>query len=160
MKKLFIILIIFTVCNMQTFSLNQSDFDGKVDFSITLKALNDLIEKGDTNGVPTQKFIIISGTISNIAILDETGDGYLVEVELTGGEWIDVEEVKSYKVIIRFSGPEFQKYFNKQRGIQAPKEKIDANSSVLIVAKVLTTTTTRGEKTIWLLKGFYVRKLE
>ena len=160
MKKPFIIFIILAIYTLPVFSLDQSDFDGKVDFSITLKELNELIEKGHTGLAPTQKFIIISGTISNIAILNETQSGYLVEIELTGGEWIGVEEVKSYQVLIRFSGYEFQKNFNKERGSQGLAEKINANSSVLIVAKILTTTNTRSGKKIWVLKGFYVRKLE
>jgi hypothetical protein len=160
MKKPFIIFIILTLFSLHTFALNQSDFDGKVDFSITLKELNELIEKGYTHTAPTQKFIILSGTISNISILDETQSGYLVEIELTGGEWIGVEQVISYHVLIRFSGYDFQKYFNKERGAQAPEEKIEANSSVLIVAKVLTTTSTRSREKVWLLEGYYVRKLE
>ncbi|MBN1798094.1 MAG: hypothetical protein JW822_05940 [Spirochaetales bacterium] len=160
MKRLFIALIILTVCTVQLLSLNQSDFDSKVDFSITLKKLSALIEQGRVNQAPIQKFIIISGTISNVAILDETEAGYLIEVELTEGEWINVEEVKSYQVLIRFSGFEFQKYFNKQKGNQAPEEKIEINSTVLIVAKILNTTNTRSGKKVWLLQGFYVRKLK
>jgi predicted membrane metal-binding protein len=159
MNKLFLLPAIILLFTAEAFSLNQSDFESKVDFSLTLKELNTLIEKDQTNAAPRQKFIILTGTVSNIAIIDETTASYTAQVELTGGEWIDVEEVKSYQVLIRFSGSEFEKYFNKQRGSDAPKEKIDVNSTVLIVAQILSPSTYNG-KTIWLLKGFQVRKLE
>ena len=152
-------MILLPMLGAALFSQNRYDFDSRVDFSLTLKELNALIEKGRTGAAPTQKIVILSGTLSNIAFLDETTGSYAVQVELTGGEWINVEEVKSYRVLINFSGREFEKYFNKLRGPDAPAEKIEINSSVIIAAQILSTVSYNG-KTVWLLKGFHVRKIE
>ncbi len=152
MKKLSLMLILGITLLSAGFAQGKSDFDGEVDFSITLKKLNQLLDKDKSGSVPTQKIVILSGTVSDIAVLSEKQNDHTVEITLTGGEWISPEQVKSYQVRIRFTGAEFETLFKTRQ--------IKVNSSVLVAAKIISTVTTRDGTRIWLLNGFHIRTVE
>jgi hypothetical protein len=152
MKKLSLMLILGTILIFAGSAQSRSDFDADVDFSITLKKLNQLLSKDQSGTVPTQKIVILSGTVSDIAILSDKHDAYTVEITLTGGEWVSPEQVKSYQVRVRFTGAEFETLFKTQQ--------VKINSSVLVAAKIISTTATREGTRIWLLNGFHIRTLE
>jgi hypothetical protein len=152
MKKYITIPLLLFALHLTAFPQDRSDFDAKVDFSITLKTLNQLMEQGRGGTLPTDKYIILSGTISDIAILDKNTNTYTVQLTLTGGEWISPEQVKSYQAFIRFSGPEYKRLFGTRQ--------IGINSTVILVAKIISPTTTYNGKKIWLLKGYHIRVLQ
>lgn len=82
-----------------------------------------------------------------------------VQIEVVYGIWIGYDEVKSYKSIIEFKGPECFKIFNRTKPEDASREMIPVNSSVLIVAKILQPFSLQGRGKGWLLEGIYIREI-
>ncbi|MBN2533051.1 MAG: hypothetical protein JXB88_09170 [Spirochaetales bacterium] len=83
-----------------------------------------------------------------------------VQMEMVYGVWIGYDEVKSYKCIIEFQGPECFKVFKRRDKDDASQDMmIQVNSTVLIIAKILKPFSTQERGKGWLLKGFYVREI-
>ena len=90
-------------------ALSRGDFDRVVDFSVTLKTLAAVAE--GKAPLPTGKMLLLSGTVSDVNILNKDERAFKVRIELITGEWIGLEDVKAYACYVEFSGPEFFKVF-------------------------------------------------
>jgi hypothetical protein len=140
------------------FAVPHSDFDRIVDFSVTLKSL--AAAATGAVPVPTDRMVILSGTVSDVTILDSKEATFKVRVELITGEWIGTDEVKSYTCSVDFAGPEFFKVFPARPPRTATPGVIGSNSRVLIVGRptgIVTALT--GSKEV-LIDGAYVRSVE
>jgi hypothetical protein len=136
----------------------HSDFDRIVDFSVTLKGL----AAAATGSVPlpTGRMVFLSGTVDDVTILDATEATFKVRIEMITGEWIGVEDVKSYACYVEFSGSEFFKTFPARAPRTATPGVIASNSRVLVVGKpVGIVTTPLGAKQV-LVDGAYIRDVE
>jgi hypothetical protein len=139
-------------------ALSHGDFDRVVDFSVTLKSLAAAAE-GKAQ-LPTGRMVVLSGTVSDVAILDKEQATFKVRIELITGEWIGLEDVKAYSCYVEFSGPEFFKVFPARAPRAATPGVISGNSRVLVVGRVVDVTTTpQGEKRTRL-DGAYIRSIE
>jgi hypothetical protein len=136
----------------------HSDFDKIVDFSVTLKSLS--AAASGSVPLPTGRMVFLSGTVSDVTILDAKEATFKVRIEIITGEWIGTEDVKAYASYVEFTGPEFFAVFPARAPRTATPGVIAANSRVLVVAKptgIITTPT--GEKQV-LLDGAYIRSTE
>lgn len=159
MKRTFFCFIFLFFSFNLLFSLTPTDFDRIIDFSITLKELDQSLTSGRTSAVPKDKYVILHGTYANFSILNADEANYKVRIEMIIGEWFDIDEVKSYRSIVQFTGPEFSRYFpqKKRRG---QTDSIDLNSRIIVVAKAIEPIKAIDGKTVWLLEGLYVREIK
>jgi len=110
--------------------------------------------------VSTKEGIVtLTGTVTNILVLDANEESYLVQIELVSGEWIGLDEVRSYSCRVVFSGPRFAKVFPARVPRNPPPEAIKANDTILIVASLLQTVEIGEGETAWVLEGIYARRL-
>jgi hypothetical protein len=84
----------------------------------------------------------------------------IVQIEVVYGVWIGYDEVKSYRSIIEFKGPECFKIFKRIRTKNASREMIPVNSTVLIVAKIIEPLSLQDSGKGWRLEGFYIREVQ
>lgn len=140
------------------FASTEEDFEEVVDFSITLKSLNRLLEDNQAAELDKDRFVIVSGTVSSIAFLDKKKNSYTVQLELVSGEWIELEEVKSYKCRIIFRGPQFYTLIPRRipKG-GATNDMVVESSRVIIIAIVVEPVETEQGEEVWLLDGHYIR---
>jgi hypothetical protein len=82
-----------------------------------------------------------------------------VQVEVVYGVWIGYDEVKSYKSIIEFQGPECFKIFNRQKPERGSREMIPVNSTIIVVAKIIKPFIEDGKEAGWFLEGLYIREV-
>ena len=127
-------------------ALSRGDFDRVVDFSVTLKTLAAAAE-GRTP-LPTGRMLLLSGTVSDVTILNKDQATFKVRIELITGEWIGLEDVKAYACYVEFSGPEFFKVFP----IRAPRTAARMRSpstraSSWSAARLISWTPPRGRST-------------
>ena len=140
------------------FAAPRSDFDRIVDFSVTLKSL--AAAASGAAAVPTDRMVILSGTVSDVTILDAKEATFKVRVELITGEWIGTDDVKAYTCLVDFTGSEYVKVFPARAPRNATPGVIASNSRVLVVGKptsIITSLT--GTKEV-LLDGAYIRSVE
>jgi hypothetical protein len=139
-------------------ALSHGDFDRVVDFGVTLKSLAAAAE--GTAPLPTGRMVVLSGTVSDVTIIDKEQPTFKVRIELITGEWIGLEDVKAYACYVEFSGPEFFKVFPARAPRNATPGVITGNSRVLVVGRVVNITTSPlGAKRV-LLDGAYIRSIE
>jgi hypothetical protein len=138
--------------------LSRADFERVVDFSVTLKTLAAVAD--GSAPFPSGKMVVLSGTVSDVNIIEKDQGSFKVRIELMTGEWIGQEDVKAYACYVEFSGPEFFKIFPARAPANAPAGVVTANSRVILVGTpVEVTTTPMGEKQV-LLQGAFIRKTE
>lgn len=159
MKRIFFSVIFLLFSFNFLFSLTPADFDRIIDFSITLKELDQSLASGNISAIPKDKYVILHGTFANFSILNTDEANYKVRIEMTIGEWLDIDDVKSYRSIVQFTGAEFSKYF-PQRARRGQNDSIDLNSRIIVIARVIEPIKTIDRKTVWLLEGLYVREIK
>jgi hypothetical protein len=97
--------------------------------------------------------------VGDILVLDANEENYLVQVELVSGEWIGLEEVRSYSCWVLFSGPRFAAVFPARVPRNPPPGVISANDHILVVAAPLQTVETAEGERAWVLEGIHARPL-
>ena len=152
-----VVLVFFPVSVM--FAVDTGDFDAVTDFSVTVKTLSQLDEATARAYGLMDRFLLLDGTVTNILILDPSEENFLVQVELVSGEWIGLEEVRSYSCWVLFSGPRFASIFPARIPRNPPPGVITANDHILIVAMALQTVEIVEGETAWVLEGIHTRPL-
>ena len=138
------------------YGLEQDDFDRIVDFTITIKTLNQL---QTAESLKADKFLILDGTVSNITIVQSDKDSFQVLVELVSGEWIGLEDVRSYHCTVLFEGSEFHAVFPSRPPRNPTASVITTNDRILVAARTLSTEINKNGELSCLLKGIHVRRL-
>jgi hypothetical protein len=138
-------------------ALSRADFDRVVDFSVTLKTLAVAAGK---EPLPAGRMLLLSGTVSDVTIINRDEAAFKVRIEVITGEWIGLEEVKSYACYIDFTGTEYFKIFPARPPRTAGAGVVTVNTRVVVVgAPIDITTTPLGEKRV-LLQGAHIRTIE
>jgi hypothetical protein len=139
-------------------ALSSGDFDRVVDFGVTLKSLAAAAD--GTAPLPAGRLIVLSGTVSDVTILDKEKATFKVRIELITGEWIGLEDVKAYACYVDFSGPEYFKVFPSPAPRKAVPGVVVNNSRVLVVGRVMDITTTPLGARRVLVDGAHIRNVE
>jgi hypothetical protein len=159
MKRAIGVLLVLILWAPAVFSIDAGDFDAVADFSVTIKTLSQLDEAAATAYGLMDRFLLLDGTVTNILVLDANEENYLVQLELVSGEWIGLDEVRSYSCWVLFSGPRFAGVFPARVPRNPPPGVIAANDQILIVAIPLQTVEIAEGETAWVLEGIYARPL-
>jgi hypothetical protein len=139
-------------------ALSRADLERVIDFSVTLKTLATAADSGAP--IPTGRNVLLSGTVSDVNILNKDPAGFKVRIELITGEWIGLEDVKSYSCYVDFAGSEYFKVFPARPPREARRDLITLNSRVLVVGRVVDVSATpMGAKRV-LVDGIYIRSIE
>jgi hypothetical protein len=139
-------------------ALSRADLDKIIDPSVTLKTLS-AVADGKAS-LSAARMVLLTGTVSDVSILDKEEESFRVRIELITGEWIKLEDVKSYACYVEFSGPEYFKVFPARAPREATPGVIATNSRVVIIGKPLRVVDTPlGAKHV-LVEGVLVRVTE
>ncbi len=140
-------------------AIDDRDFDAVADFSVTVKTLSQLDEEAAGAYGLMDRFLLLDGTATNILVLDPNEETFLAQVELVYGEWIGLEEVRSYSCWVMFSGPRFFPVFPRRVPRNPPPGVIQPNDQVLVVARALQLVELEGGEVVWVLEGIHARTL-
>ena len=83
-----------------------------------------------------------------------------VTCDLVSGEWLGLEEVKSYHGLIQFEGPASFLVFNRRRPSTVPDLAIPVNRRALVVAMPDTVVQSPTVGKVWVYKALYVRSIK
>ena len=136
----------------------HGDFDHVVDFSVTLKSLS--AAAAGSGVLPTDRFVLLTGTVADVTFLDANEATFRVRVELITGEWVTSDEVRSYTCYVEFSGPEFFKIFPARAPRTVTPGIIVANTRVLVVGKPSRIVTNAAGVKEALVDGATIRSIE
>lgn len=140
-------------------ALTKTDFDKVVDFSVTLRELNQRLDSENTLKLDDKKFIVIYGTVSSISFLNRKKDTFKARLELVSGEWIGLSDVKSYRAYVDFEGSAFYSSIPVRTPRTPNSKAVVKDSRVLIIAKILQPIDIPLSGRYWLLQGVYIRKI-
>ncbi len=150
--------VLLLVCSSFLPALSRADFDRVVDFSVTLKTLAAAAD--GKAPLPSGRMLLLSGTVSDVSILDKDEGSFRVRIELITGEWVGLEDVRSYSCYVDFSGPEFFKMFPARPPRAATPGIVALDSRVVVVGSAQEITTTPlGEKRVRV-QGAYIRVIQ
>jgi len=139
-------------------ALSRADLERVIDFSVTLKTLATAADSGSP--IPVGRTVLLSGTVSDVNILNKDQAGFKVRIELITGEWIGLEDVKSYSCYVEFAGSEYFKVFPARPPREANRDLVTLNSRVLVVGRVVDVgATPLGARRV-LVDGAYIRSIE
>jgi hypothetical protein len=139
-------------------ALSRADLERVIDFSVTLKTLATAADSGAP--IPAGRTVLLSGTVSDVNILNKDQAGFKVRIELITGEWIGLEDVKSYSCYVEFTGSEYFKVFPVRAPRQANRDLVTLNSRVLVIGRVLDVgATPLGARRV-VVDGAYIRSIE
>ena len=131
------------------------DLEKVVDLEATIKSLSQRADAGDYKALP--KFVILNGSLDNVFDTDESAA--TVIVELATGEWIGLEDVKSYHCLVRFQGEKYLQAFPAIPPRNAGPEVFARSSRLLVVAAPMGVVELQDGRIVWLLDGVYLRRL-
>ena len=158
-RKLGIVALLVAFFGMGSgFSLTRGDFERIVDFTTTLKSLDQMLKEG-IETFDSDRYIVVHGTVAEISILSERGEEFRVQIEFVDGEWIGLEEVRRYSTQIQFQGEQFAALFPRRTPRNPSPEIILLNSRAIVVARVLRPITTVAGSRVWRLDGIYIRRI-
>jgi hypothetical protein len=150
--------VLLFACSFSLPALSRADIERVLDFSVTLKTLSAAAD--GKAPLPLGKMLLLSGTVSDISILNKDEGGYRVRVELISGEWVGLEDVKSYACYVEFSGSEFSKVFPARPPRTATPGVVVLDSRVVVIGAAQDITTTPlGEKRVRV-QGAFIRVIE
>jgi hypothetical protein len=139
-------------------ALSRADLERVIDFSVTLKTLATAADSGAP--IPAGRTVLLSGTVSDVNVLNKDRAGFKVQIELISGEWIGLEDVKSYSCYVEFTGTEYFTMFPARPPREARRDLITLNSRVLVVGRVVAVgATPMGAKRV-VVDGVYIRSIE
>jgi hypothetical protein len=139
-------------------ALSRADLDRVIDFSVTLKSLATAADSGAP--IPTGRTVLLSGTVSDVNIVNKDQAGFKVRIELITGEWIGLDDVKSYSCYVEFTGAEYFKMFPARPPRTANRDLVSMNSRVIVVGRIVQVAATPlGDKRV-LVDGAYIRTTE
>jgi len=139
-------------------ALSRADLDRVIDFSVTLKSLATAADQG--SALPEGRTVLLSGTVSDVAILSKDDSGFKVRIELITGEWIGLDDVKAYTCYVEFTGSEYARLFPARPPREANRELVTLNSRVVVLGRVVgLTTSPQGARRV-LVDGAYIRAIE
>jgi len=153
------VVILLFLATPVLFSIDPGEFDAVADFSVTVKTLSQLDEAMAVAYGLMDRFLLLDGTVAAILILDPSEEDFLVQVELVSGEWIGLEEVRSYSCWVLFSGSRFAGMFPARVPRNPPPGVIKTNDRILVVAMALQTVEIAEGETAWVLEGTHARRL-
>jgi hypothetical protein len=160
MKKILVLFVLILSVPLFLFSIDKAEFDGIVDFSITLDRLTGLLDRRGPQALPQDKIVVITGAISSLQIQNDGKEGeFLAELEVMDGEWVDMSRVKMYSSIVQLRGEAFQARIPVRRSRNPIANEISVNSEVMIVAKVVGTRTLYDGRVVPLLDALYLRTI-
>jgi hypothetical protein len=150
--------VLLLVCSLHLPALSRTDLDRVLDLSVTLKTLSAAADGAAP--LPYGRMLLLSGTVSDVAILDKDEATFRVRIELITGEWVGTEDVKAYACYVEFSGPEYFKVFPARPPRKAAPGTVVLDSRVIVMGAAQgVTTTPLGEKRVRV-QGAYIRALE
>jgi hypothetical protein len=139
-------------------AMSRADLDRIIDFSVTLKSLATAAANGSP--IPRGQVVLLSGTVSDVNILNKDPAGYKVRLELITGEWIGLEDVKSYTCYVDFSGADYARLIPARPPREASRNLVTLNSRVVVIGRVVgMTTAALGGKEV-LVDGAFIRPIE
>jgi len=136
-------------------SQSLASLEKVVNLAATIKSLSEQVAKGDYEAPP--KFVVLNGTLDSVFETDEKAA--TVVIELVTGEWIGLEDVKSYHCLIRFEGAEYLKSFPVTPPRNPGPEVFAKSARLLIVAFPVSVVELADGRLLWLLDGVYLRRL-
>jgi hypothetical protein len=139
-------------------ALSRADLARVIDLSVTLKSLSMAADSGAP--IPAGKTVLLTGTVSDVNIINKEQAGFKVRIELITGEWIGLDEVKSYYCYVEFSGAEYFKMFPARPPRTASRDLVTLNSRVLVLGRVVEVTAAPLGARRVLVDGAYIRTIE
>jgi len=131
------------------------DLEKVVDLQATIKSLSEKVEAGDYDAPP--KFVILNGTLDSVFATDEESE--TVIIELATGEWIGLEDVKSYHCLVQLQGKEYLQAFPASPPRNPGPEVFVRSARLLVVAAPMGVVESVDGRLLWLLEGVYLRRL-
>jgi hypothetical protein len=136
-------------------ALTRADLERVIDPSVTLKSLSAVA--AGAAPLPAGRLVLLTGTVSDVAILDKEKETFRVRIELITGEWIGLEDVKSYACYVEFSGSEYFSVFPAKAPREAAHGVISLNSRVVIIGRPRAVVATPLGAARVLVDGVFVR---
>ena len=160
MKKIFILIILFSLgFGPSLVASPVADFLGIVDFTLSLKSLNQFMERGEYEYLDKNLYIILDGTVSSRELLSAEKEPFLGEIEIVQGEWVGLEEVKIYKGIIEFSGEEYSGLIPARRARRRSENEIKLNSHIIVIGKLKGKRLLPNGDSVPVIQGFLIREM-
>ena len=151
MRRLYVYVLIMLVA-MPLGAIPQSTLDSVIDFSLTLKTIEQTL-RNDTV-LNSNRSVVIDANIAEIRILDPNEATFQAELILVKGYWIDTTSLTSYRAVARLSGSRYYSLFvTDASGIQV-------NDAVLVIADIVGQTDNETEAPSTLLRVHHIRVLQ
>ncbi len=83
-----------------------------------------------------------------------------MRIQIIAGEWIGLEDVKSYTCYVDFSGSQYASVFPARPPAVAKPGVVTLNSRVLVVGRPVSLVTSPDGSPTVLVEGIHVRTLE
>jgi hypothetical protein len=131
------------------------DIENIMDLSTTIKSLAQRIEREEYEA--PARFVILNGSLEGVFETDEAAS--TVVVEMVTGEWIGLEDVKSYHCLVRFEGQEYLAAFPAAPPRDPGPEVFARSARMLVVAKPVAVVELGDGRLLWLLDGVYLRRI-
>lgn len=140
MRKIALAALCLALCAAASAQIQA--FDSVVDFSVLMRDLSAAADKGIP--LSSSKVVLLNGTVGSVSVLSGDGEPLKANVELIDGEWIGLEQVKMYKVVLLFRGDEYLPLFAEDEAL--PLVRSGARILVAGTLAGLVTDPARGGK--------------
>jgi len=158
-RKLFSILFLLILGLSFLHGQSREDFTAMVNFGINLETLSKLASDRAGFFSDDAPLVILTGSVASRVVLRPGPEDYLAEIELVDGRWEGLEEVLTFRCVVRFEGPEYETFVPAGRSRRPPEDEIPLNASIMVIGKpVEVRRGPSGNEAV--LAGYFVRVLD
>lgn len=153
-----IMALLFLCIPCLIFGQSVEDLNAVLDFSTTLRDLDQMAAGGDPDALPS-RFVIVEGVVASRQVVNPNAAEFVGELDLVSGDWIGVERVVRYECIVLLVGPEFASAIPARRSRTANPDEIDVNTRILVVAKAIGLYEREDGTIVPVLQAYSIRKI-
>jgi len=141
------------------FALSVRDLTAVLDPTVSLASLSAAAAAGQP--LPgTGKFVVLTGVVQSLQVLDKSEEGFRAEIELVEGQWHGTNSISLYRCIVEVSGPGFFARIPARPNAAAANPRIILpNQRVLVLGEVEGTRAYPDGSIVPVVVGSYVRGL-
>lgn len=87
--------------------ITPEDFERVVNFDATIESIAKLVEAEAFDQIDVERFYILEGSVASVQVYDPNPETFQATIELVSSEWVGLEEIEVYHILILLEGPRY-----------------------------------------------------
>ncbi len=136
-KWLAVTVLMVVAASIATLGAQEIELDSPVNFSITLRELSRMAERGSDSSEVFESYVVVQGYISASTVITRTEEHFRASVDLVSGEWEGLENVRTHQSRFIVEGDEYRDRIFERPPRRPADDDIIPGREAVVIARLL-----------------------